>query len=179
MHVFESSRVIFACIRHKWRVSRILPPCQHPPWKLDLNRKVTVMCEEEKQTAFVWGRFCSPRRTLFPAPPLSPKCVVMLSSLFCREINVEEAPHPREGRAPQLRRKTHYCRTMWTDTLTNKHINTIGDFTLLHTSFQHIKWGETLVLSAQVNGQWCIKKLSDLMGINVFELPNYNSSLIY
>lgn len=27
--------------------------------------------------------------------------------------------------------------------------------------------------------QWCIQKLGDLMGINVFELPNYSSSLIY
>lgn len=151
MHVFESSRVIFTCIKHKWWGKQdTTPPCQHPPWKLDLNRKVTDVWRGK--TAFVWGCFCSLRRTLFPAPPLSPKRVVMLSSLFCREINVEEAPHPRERRVPQPRRKTLYCRTMWTGRLANKQINKIGDFTLLHTSFQHIKWGETLALSAQVNG---------------------------
>lgn len=61
---------------------------------------------------------------LFPAPPLSPEHVLMLSSLFCRDINVEEAPHPRERRVPRPGRKTLYCRTMWTDTHINAHINT-------------------------------------------------------
>lgn len=47
-----------------------------------------------------------------------------LISLFCREINVEAAPHLRERRAPRLRRRNLSCSTMWTDTVINTHIIT-------------------------------------------------------
>lgn len=112
MHVFESSCVIFTCIKHEWSVSRILTP--HPPCWLDLNWKVTVMCKEETQEDVLCCAVLI----------LSPGHFLTLSSLFCREINVEAAPHARERRAPQLRRRTLSCRTMWTDTLINTHINT-------------------------------------------------------
>lgn len=124
------------------------------------------MCEEEKRTAFVWGCYCCTLRpTLFPAPPLSPEHVLMLSSLFCREINVEEAPHPRERRAPQPRRKTLYCRTMWTDTHINTHINTNnwcwGFYTFTNvtpTYYGEKHWHSLHDLAAE----WCIvQKHSD------------------
>lgn len=101
-------------------VTRILTPVSASSHRIGSEK--TGNCDVWRRKA---GRFCCTLHpTLFPAPPLSPEHVLMLSSLFCRDINVEEAPHPRERRAPQPRRKTLYCRMMWTDTHINAHSNT-------------------------------------------------------
>lgn len=129
----------------------------HPPCWLDLNWKVTVMCKEETQEDVLCCAVLI----------LSPEHFLTLSSLFCRVINVEAAPHARERRAPQLRRRTLSCRTMWTDTLINTHINTnkwcCGCYTLTNIIPTCLMEEKKLSLSALVNANSALLRISETL----------------